>query len=262
MVYASKKIIVMRSVLVIVGLVILSASDCTLPPAGLGSGVPDRDNRICQVQPTSSSLIQAGNARGGAVAVSVAPQFTLSSTSFADGAEIPTVHDAVDEASPGASPQLSWSNVPESTVELVVIARSVGFGMEYGSNDIVHWVLYDIPPSLTEIPQGMNVARVAGKNIVYGGVTIKQGEHQLKKIYVDDLGYASASSYGWVSALFSSAHPSGGCYNYEFTLYALNAEFTMPAYRETIPSYYNAIVGALAGKIIEQATFGAYSLKP
>jgi Raf kinase inhibitor-like YbhB/YbcL family protein len=77
----------------------------------------------------------------------------LSSTAFSKGGPIPSRHTGVGE---DTSPPLSWSNAPAATKAFAVICHDpdaplVTAGGTYG---FVHWVLYNIPGSTTEIAEG------------------------------------------------------------------------------------------------------------
>ena len=61
---------------------------------------------------------------------------------------IPPKHTCVGE---DASPPLSWSGAPPGTVSLAIIADDP----ENESGLWVHWVLYNIPPDVTGLPDGV-----------------------------------------------------------------------------------------------------------
>lgn len=85
----------------------------------------------------------------------------LSSTSFADGARIPTRHTGEGE---DVSPALAWRDAPEGTEEFAIIChdpdapliKAAGYGF-------VHWVLYGVPGSPSELPEGVS-DHAAGAN--------------------------------------------------------------------------------------------------
>ena len=85
--------------------------------------------------------------RGGAL-VTIA----VTSSSFADGAEIPAKYTGGQ----GVSPQLSWSGAPSGTMSYVLIMHDVDVAIPAGSltNDITHWVVWNIPATTTSIPDG------------------------------------------------------------------------------------------------------------
>jgi len=90
----------------------------------------------------------SGRGRGGGGIVTLA----VSSTSFPDGGEIPAKYAGQQ----GVSPQLSWTGAPAGTMSYVVIMHDVDAAIPAGSlsNDISHWVVWNIPASSTSISEG------------------------------------------------------------------------------------------------------------
>jgi Raf kinase inhibitor-like YbhB/YbcL family protein len=88
-----------------------------------------------------------GGRGGGGLAM-----LTVTSTSFADGAEIPAKY----AGGQGTSPQLSWSGAPMGTASFVLIMHDVDVAVPAGglNTDITHWVVWNIPASTTSIPEG------------------------------------------------------------------------------------------------------------
>ena len=91
-----------------------------------------------------------------APAAEAADVFTLSSTTFKDGALLPPKVGDIPARGPNCkgdnvSPELSWSNVPEGTrsFALIVIDPDAGFGA-----GISHWVAYGITPETTSFAEG------------------------------------------------------------------------------------------------------------
>ncbi|MFN7915531.1 MAG: YbhB/YbcL family Raf kinase inhibitor-like protein [Vicinamibacterales bacterium] len=86
---------------------------------------------------------------------------TVTSTSFADGAEIP----AKFAGAQGISPQLSWSGAPEGTAAYVLIMHDVDVAVPAGNlaGDITHWVVYNIPAATTSIPEGGPIPSGSGQ---------------------------------------------------------------------------------------------------
>jgi Raf kinase inhibitor-like YbhB/YbcL family protein len=79
---------------------------------------------------------------------------TLTSSGFDRGEPIPTKHTGEDE---DVSPVLSWRGQPEGTRSFALICHDpdaplVKPGGTYG---FVHWVLYGIPGSIAELPEGV-----------------------------------------------------------------------------------------------------------
>jgi Raf kinase inhibitor-like YbhB/YbcL family protein len=75
--------------------------------------------------------------------------FKLISSSFDAGDPIPEANarDGKD-----ASPALSWEGVPPGTQSLVLICQDPDAPRP---EPWVHWLLYEIPPSVTKLPEGI-----------------------------------------------------------------------------------------------------------
>ena len=71
--------------------------------------------------------------------------FTLSSTAFADGGEIPRTYTC---DGPDRSPPLSWPGAPTGTAALAIIVD------DPDANGWVHWVAFDIPAATTALAEG------------------------------------------------------------------------------------------------------------
>ena len=122
-------------------------------------------------------------------------EIKLESTAFKEGGMIPKKYtcDGKD-----ISPPLSWGTVPEGTQSLALICDDPDAPM----GTWVHWVIFDIPPHITEFPEG-----IPPKKILENG--IKQGKNDFGKI-----GYGGPC-------------PPGGTHRYYFKLYALNKKLTL-----------------------------------
>jgi Raf kinase inhibitor-like YbhB/YbcL family protein len=123
-----------RLLVVQVAILGLAASSALAQDRGAGAGAAGQGAR-------------GGGGRGGGL-VTIA----VTSTSFADGAEIPAKYTGAQ----GVSPQLSWSGAPAGTANYVLIMHDVDVAIPAGSlhNDITHWVVWNIPGSTTSIPEG------------------------------------------------------------------------------------------------------------
>lgn len=95
----------------------------------------------------------------------------LTSPAFAQGAAIPARHTGEGE---DVSPGLSWTRVPEGTRSFAVICHDPDAPLVSvrGTYGFVHWVLYNIPGTVTDLPEGVTDF-TAGKNdfgkMGYGG---------------------------------------------------------------------------------------------
>ena len=118
-------------------------------------------------------------------------QMQLTSTAFAEGAAIPAKH-AYDTKN--VSPPLKWSGVPAGAKSLVLIVDDPDAPV----GTWVHWVLYDLAPTTTGLPED-----VAKSQFVAGGA--KQGLNDFRQ-----LGYGGPCP------------PAGKAHRYFFKLYALD----------------------------------------
>lgn len=87
-----------------------------------------------------------------------APALTLRSSSFAAHGAIPARHtcDGADR-----SPALAWSGVPAGTRSLVLIVDDPDAPDPAAPQRTwVHWVLYDLPPSVTSLAEGVAPRRL------------------------------------------------------------------------------------------------------
>jgi len=116
----------------------------------------------------------------------------VTSSAFANGADIPKKYSCDGQ---NVSPQLAWTGVPTGTKSLALITHDP----DAPSGDFVHWVIYDMPASLSGLPEG-----VATTPIVQGTGT--QGANGTGKT-----GY------------MGPCPPKGKPHHYKFQLYALDA---------------------------------------
>lgn len=117
--------------------------------------------------------------------------FSISSPSFSSGGEIPK-RFTCDDAD--VSPQLNWIGAPEGVRSFALIADDPDAPV----GTWTHWVLFDLPPQTTELPEG--VAKV--DEVPSGG---RQGRNDFRKI-----------GYG------GPCPPPGKPHRYFFKLYALD----------------------------------------
>jgi Raf kinase inhibitor-like YbhB/YbcL family protein len=100
------------------------------------------------------------------------PEFVLTSDTFEDGGDLPTVNSC-DGPNGGESPALTWTGAPNGTRGYVLALQDPDAG---APNTITHWIVYNIPATVTEIPanqpmtptlangamQGQNARRTVG----------------------------------------------------------------------------------------------------
>jgi Raf kinase inhibitor-like YbhB/YbcL family protein len=166
---------------------------------------------------------QRGGGRGrGAVQV-----MTLTSSAWPDGGQIPAKYTQADIE---VSPALSWSNVPEGAASFVLIAHDVDAAIGNGSDDLLHWMLWNIPATVAGLPEG--VAR---------GSQLPDGTRQIS---------ATGTSYRG-----PGAPASGPAHHYLFELFALDIMLDVPAVGASPPNTRAAVVAGMAGHIRGKATY-------
>ncbi|MFH0901120.1 MAG: YbhB/YbcL family Raf kinase inhibitor-like protein [Pseudomonadota bacterium] len=119
---------------------------------------------------------------------------TLSSKSFSHQGEIPTIHTCEGK---DLSPLLSWSGVPANTKSLALIVDDPDAPDPRAPKMTwVHWVLYNIPESTTNLPEGVDAKSLPKeareglndwKRTGYGGPCPPIGSHRyFFKLYALD----------------------------------------------------------------------------
>ncbi|MBK1692115.1 YbhB/YbcL family Raf kinase inhibitor-like protein [Ectothiorhodospira mobilis] len=101
----------------------------------------------------------------------------VKSTAFADGGAIPARHSGEGE---DVSPALAWSGAPAGTRSFAVICHDPDAPLvsPRGTYGFVHWVLYNIPATVQELPEGVQDYTAGGTDFGrtgYGGPMPPQG---------------------------------------------------------------------------------------
>ena len=100
----------------------------------------------------------------------------LTSSAFRTGGAIPRKHTGEGE---DVSPPLAWSGAPENTKSFALICHDPDAPLVTpGHYGFVHWVLYNIPASVNELPEGVD-AHTSGRTDFgktgYGGPMPPEG---------------------------------------------------------------------------------------
>lgn len=149
----------------------------------------------------------------------------ITSSVFKEGEPIPSKYTCDGE---DISPPLKWSSLPEGTKSLALISDDPDAPV----GTWVHWVIYNIPPTVTELEEGIP----SDKELPSGA---KQGMNDFKKI-----GYGGPC-------------PPSGTHRYFFKLYALDSELNLEP-RATKKD----VLKAMEGHILEMGQLmGTYSRK-
>ncbi len=145
---------------------------------------------------------------------------TLKSSAFEHQSEIPKQYtcDGTD-----VSPALSWSNIPQNSKSLVLIVDDPDAPDPAAPKlTWVHWLLYNIPPSVTELPE-----KVSEEHLPPGTL---QGKND------------------WNQTSYRGPCPPIGSHRYFFKIYALDA--TLPDLKSPNKAQLEQ---EMAGHIIGQA---------
>jgi Raf kinase inhibitor-like YbhB/YbcL family protein len=120
----------------------------------------------------------------------------ITSTAFAEGKPIPENYTCEGK---DVSPPLKWTGAPTNTVSFALIADDP----DAPGNTWVHWVLYDLPPTTTELAENVEKAQYLSNGA-------KQGINDFRK-----LGYGGPCP------------PPGKPHRYHFKLYALGKKLDL-----------------------------------
>lgn len=121
---------------------------------------------------------------------------TLTSRAFKNEG---TIQEKYSKDGGNISPPLAWTEIPGGTKSLALIVDDP----DAPSGLFVHWLLYDIPPAVTELPENMP----AGGRLPNG---MRQGTNGF-----GDVGYGGPQ-------------PPSGTHRYIFHLYALDTSPDLP----------------------------------
>ncbi|MDR4508616.1 MAG: YbhB/YbcL family Raf kinase inhibitor-like protein [Candidatus Brocadiaceae bacterium] len=124
-------------------------------------------------------------------------EIEVKSAAFDEGGMIPKKYTCDGE---DISPPLSWSAVPSGTKSIALISDDPDAPM----GTWVHWVLYDLPANIQELPENIP--------------SLKMLENGAKQGITD---------FGTIG--YGGPCPPGGTHRYYFKLYALNKKLDLKA---------------------------------
>ncbi|MGH9476940.1 MAG: YbhB/YbcL family Raf kinase inhibitor-like protein [Terriglobales bacterium] len=148
---------------------------------------------------------------------STAMDFRLRSTAFTNNQSIPAANSCDGD---GTSPALRWEGAPSGTRSLALIVHDP----DAPSGDFTHWLLWDLPPTITELPSG----KYQEAKFPLGGL---QGQNSF-----GTLGFGAPCP------------PPGPAHHYIFTLYALSAPKLGPAAGASRADVEQALEGKILGQ--------------
>jgi Raf kinase inhibitor-like YbhB/YbcL family protein len=153
------------------------------------------------------SRLALGLALAGLSATTLVAQevesFLVASPAMATGAMMPRDYSPDGR---NVSPPLSWRGLPEGTRQLAVICQDHGAG---NPPPWVHWIIYNIPASVSGLPEGIPFDPTDPMPVGLEGAT--QGNN------------------GWGLSMYRGPAPPGGSlHHYDFAVFALGAELDLP----------------------------------
>ena len=173
---------------------------------------------------------QRGGGRGrGGVQI-----MTLTTTAFSPGGTIPTKYTQAGEE---LSPPLAWTGAPDSTVSFVLIAHDPNAPSGNGLDDLLHWMVWNIPGTARSLPEG-----------VPHGPTLADGARQISQ---------SGPYYRG-----AGAPASGPVHNYVFELYALDSMIDVAAVGQAPAATRAAVLAAMAGHVRGKAVLVGLFKRP
>lgn len=128
---------------------------------------------------------------------SSAQSFELKSQAFVSGSMIPSLYTCEGK---NISPPLAWSGAPAGTKSFVLICDDPDAPVVTW----VHWVYYNIPTSVTSLPENVSKTEKPAQGGIHG------------KSSFGDFGYGGPC-------------PPWGTHRYFFKLYALDTVLTLPS---------------------------------
>jgi Raf kinase inhibitor-like YbhB/YbcL family protein len=185
---------------------------CSALVAGQQRGVPPATTGPPGGQPAPGGR---GGGRGGV------PVMTLATPAWPDGGPIPAKYT---QAGDEVSPPLTWSNVPDGVASFVLIAHDLDAAAGNGTDDLLHWMLWNIPADARSVSEGLPQ-----------GSQLPDGTRQIS---------ASGPYYRG-----PGASAQGPAHHYVFELFALDAAIDVPAVGASPAQTRAAVLAAMAGHV-------------
>jgi Raf kinase inhibitor-like YbhB/YbcL family protein len=165
-----------------------------------------------------TAFAQAGGGGGPPPGFRLA-QLVVESTAFEDGGIVPDKYVA---RGGNVQPGFKFSNAPAETVSYAIIFHDLDVALGGGTDDVLHWFVWNIPAAAGGIPEG---------SLPAGAVTGK--------------GLRGQTTY------FGPGAPPGPRYHhYVFEFYALSANLALPDTAGRAD-----LLAAMAGKVVAKAAY-------
>jgi Raf kinase inhibitor-like YbhB/YbcL family protein len=160
------------------------------------------------------------------------PHFSLSSSGFDDGGVIPEKFTGPTPTSFQNTPPLEWINTPPGTVTFVLLLHDPEGVIDHGTDDVTHWLIYNIPGTATHLPEGIP----PGAQLPDGSV---QAPNQRKTP-----GYLGPGVRGIY-------------HHYTFELYALDTKLNLPT-----DASRAQVFSAMQGHVLDKAVLVGKYMRP
>jgi Raf kinase inhibitor-like YbhB/YbcL family protein len=149
----------------------------------------------------------------------------LTSPAFGNDGEIPVQFTGEGQ---DLSPPLEWSEVPRGGREFVLFCEDPDAPQrEGGDSPFIHWVIYNLSPSVTALPEGL-----VSQGRIEAPIRADQGINSFKEI-------------GYKGPMPPLGH---GIHHYVFKLFAINTELALPP-----GATKEAVLNAMQGHILDAA---------
>ena len=181
------------------------------------------------------AIAQRGGGGGGGGRGGIATM-ALTTMAWPDGGKIPAKYT---QAGDQISPALSWTGVPDGTQSFVLLFHDVDSAVGNGNDDVLQWLLWNIPAKTTTLPEG-----------VPQGMQLADGTRQVS---------ATGPFYRG-----PGAPASGPGHHYVFELYALDTMLNVQTAAqvqgvspgvETRAAVLRAMAGHIRGKAVYVGLF-------
>jgi len=160
-------------------------------------------------------------------------RLAMTTDGFEDGAVIPIKYSAAAEGG-AVSPKLTWTGAPDGVVSYTLILHDPDTSMMKGTAQYLHWLIFNIPGTTTELPEGVATTPI-----------LPDGSIQLMN---------SGRKPGYAGM---GAGP-GPYHHYTFEMYALDTKLTLGA-----DATQDDVMKAMDGHVMGKATLvGRYHRLP
>ena len=155
------------------------------------------------------------------------PNLKMETSAFEDGGVIPEKYAA---RGGNVQPEFKFLNPEDGTVSYAIILHDIDVNVGGGTDDILHWLAWNIPAAAGGIPEGsLPEGSVVGTNLMRQNAYMGPG-----------------------------APPGPKYHHYVFELYAMNANLDLPA-----SASRKELMEAMQGKVIAKAAYvGRYKGQP